>query len=324
MTSDVDLRYAAAVRRMETLLDVGTTNAPVEVDFRWPDFLIIGAQKAGTTWLHRNLDYHPLVWFPPIKEVNFFSEKYVPNASRWEYLARKSQVELVRSYYERLIENSGPYRDIYRIDGKIKALDMLTAEEISDKWYGKIFSFAGPHMIAGESSPDYAVLPRAAIANIVRNNPAIKIILFVRDPIDRLWSHVKMAQASGDLPEGTENLIRHLDDRNNWRIFDGRSNYPAIINNWFAYVPPQNVLVKSFDDISQSPLAAIESVCNFLNIPFDRDFFSSYGDKVGEGKKMDIDPEVYSLAKERMKYIYENFVQMYPGIVAPWISRHYF
>lgn len=48
-----------------------------------PDFLCIGAQKAGTTWLYRNLQAHPQVWFPPAaegepayyaKESHFFSD----------------------------------------------------------------------------------------------------------------------------------------------------------------------------------------------------------------------------------------------------------
>jgi hypothetical protein len=37
-----------------------------------PDFLIIGAQKSGTTWLDRNLRLHPDLWLPPEKELHFF------------------------------------------------------------------------------------------------------------------------------------------------------------------------------------------------------------------------------------------------------------
>jgi hypothetical protein len=41
----------------------------------YPDFLGIGAQKAGTTWLGRNLEAHPEVWMPRVKEVHYFDEK---------------------------------------------------------------------------------------------------------------------------------------------------------------------------------------------------------------------------------------------------------
>lgn len=49
-----------------------------------PDFLIIGAMKAGTTALFRYLDEHPQVWMPPDKELHFFVESQNwPRGVRW-------------------------------------------------------------------------------------------------------------------------------------------------------------------------------------------------------------------------------------------------
>ena len=41
----------------------------------YPDFLVVGAQKAGTTWLYRSLRTHPQVWMPREKELHYFDEK---------------------------------------------------------------------------------------------------------------------------------------------------------------------------------------------------------------------------------------------------------
>ena len=41
-----------------------------------PDFLGIGAQKAGSTWLHTNLKAHPGIWLPPVKEIHYFNHSY--------------------------------------------------------------------------------------------------------------------------------------------------------------------------------------------------------------------------------------------------------
>src|SRR5438067_11210494 len=38
-----------------------------------PDFLCIGAQKAGTSWLYRQLTEHPDFWMPPVKELHYFN-----------------------------------------------------------------------------------------------------------------------------------------------------------------------------------------------------------------------------------------------------------
>ncbi len=40
-----------------------------------PDFVGIGAQRAGTSWLYHALNAHPEI-FLPLKEVHFFDEKY--------------------------------------------------------------------------------------------------------------------------------------------------------------------------------------------------------------------------------------------------------
>ena len=46
-----------------------------------PHFIGIGAQKAGTTWLYRNLQEHPEVWLPPEKELHYFDEKRIARRS---------------------------------------------------------------------------------------------------------------------------------------------------------------------------------------------------------------------------------------------------
>jgi len=47
-----------------------------------PDFLILGAQKAGTTALYAYLRWHPQVTGPSFKEVSFFDRHY-PRGERW-------------------------------------------------------------------------------------------------------------------------------------------------------------------------------------------------------------------------------------------------
>lgn len=51
---------------------------------RLPDFLIIGAQKAGTTSLHAWLADHPCVHVPAVKELHFFDHR--PHGELSDYL----------------------------------------------------------------------------------------------------------------------------------------------------------------------------------------------------------------------------------------------
>jgi hypothetical protein len=41
----------------------------------YPNFIGIGAQKSGTTWLSRNLGLHPEIWIPSVKEVHYFDDR---------------------------------------------------------------------------------------------------------------------------------------------------------------------------------------------------------------------------------------------------------
>lgn len=47
-----------------------------------PDFIIVGAQKAGTTSLHHYLQQHPLILAPSSKEVHYFDYGY-PKGESW-------------------------------------------------------------------------------------------------------------------------------------------------------------------------------------------------------------------------------------------------
>jgi len=39
-----------------------------------PDFLCVGAQKGGTSWLYQQLESHPGFWMPPVKELHYFDK----------------------------------------------------------------------------------------------------------------------------------------------------------------------------------------------------------------------------------------------------------
>jgi len=40
-------------------------------------FLSVGAMKAGTTWLYKQLQYHPEIYFTPEKEIHYFANKHL-------------------------------------------------------------------------------------------------------------------------------------------------------------------------------------------------------------------------------------------------------
>lgn len=131
---------------------------------RRPGFLVIGAQKCGTSWLHRHLSAHPDLWMPPGKELEFFS-------------------------YTRHLRASGldAYRAAFapagqRLAGEATASYFWTGSD--DPWCRLPAGF----------EPDVPASVRRHLG------PGLKLIVSLRDPVQRAlsaWAHYVM---HGEIP----------------------------------------------------------------------------------------------------------------------------
>ncbi|OGT83573.1 MAG: hypothetical protein A3H91_02535 [Gammaproteobacteria bacterium RIFCSPLOWO2_02_FULL_61_13] len=67
-----------------------------------PDFLCIGAQKAGTTWLYENLRRHPEIFLPHRKELHYFDWGYSRHiniyAKNFENVSGKIKGDITPAY----------------------------------------------------------------------------------------------------------------------------------------------------------------------------------------------------------------------------------
>jgi hypothetical protein len=69
-----------------------------------PNFICIGAQRAGTTWLYENLKKHPEVFLPDIKELRFFNYNYDKGLNEYskffsKVMNEKAIGEITPDYY---------------------------------------------------------------------------------------------------------------------------------------------------------------------------------------------------------------------------------
>ncbi|MEL6539123.1 MAG: sulfotransferase [Bacteroidota bacterium] len=142
-----------------------------------PDFICIGAQKAGTTWLHHQLNQHPEVWMPPVKELHFFDQQDV--SRRIYLLFRKGRRK--RTTINQL-------RRVVRGDEPRWMLTYLFTKRTPSN-YTKLF-YPQEYQISGECTPAYARLELEAVAKIAQLEPQPKIIYLLRNPVDRAWSQV--------------------------------------------------------------------------------------------------------------------------------------
>jgi hypothetical protein len=184
---------------------------------RGPDFLGIGAQKAGTTWLHANLRNHPDLWLPPIKELHYFDEIHDVSVRAWSrpQRQRKSR-EILNWYIESVPASEWDLRFIATVSE-------IAVGELDDEWYRKIFRLAALTQICGEVCPDYLLLPDAGIAHLCRVAPDARVIVCLRDPIERNWSHARMMAKAQNVQEPAQIGSLSLGEK----VFE-RSDYPPI------------------------------------------------------------------------------------------------
>jgi sulfotransferase family protein len=201
-----------------------------------PDFLVAGVPKAGTTALHAALARHPQLYLSPVKEPKYFLSDGPPPLRGGPGDAQTYQEHVWRrAEYERLFEP------------------------------------APPGALRGEATPFY-LHDRAAHKRIHRLVPNVKIILLLRDPVDRAHSNWTHLWTAGLEREADFLTACRLQDRRKaagwapfWHYLDlGR--YGAQLRHLYRYFDRDQVLLMRYMELHRSPAAALDRVCAFLGV----------------------------------------------------------
>lgn len=188
-----------------------------------PNFLIIGAQKAGTTSLYYYLNQHPQIYMSYVKEPRFFAPEFYTAPNKVRPPKRKSP---------------------------------LTWEE-----YCYLFKDVSNEIAIGEASTDYLHLSKAP-ERIKKTIPEVKLIVILRNPVERAFSaycyqvrdgyeNLSFAEAIKEEEKGTRDykklgfyysqLKRYYDifDRSQIKIYlneDLNSNPDLVLQDIFRFL----------------------------------------------------------------------------------------
>jgi hypothetical protein len=207
---------------------------------RWPDFLIVGAPKAGTTALHRALAQHPELFLSPVKEPKYFlTGGRRPRPGQGPGDAHSAQ------------------EWVWRVEE-----------------YRSLFAPAHDRALVGESTPLY-LSDAAAMERIRRTVPDAKLIVVLRDPVDRAYSNWMHLWVDGLEPEGDFLTAFRLEDARRaagWAPFwhyRTLGQYGQQLQHVRSLFPAEQVLVLRYRDLVDDPVWAFGTVWAFLGVsPF--------------------------------------------------------
>jgi hypothetical protein len=204
---------------------------------RFPDFLIIGAPKAGTTALHAALVQHPQLRLSTPKEPKYFMCGDAPPPlyvgpgdahSRREWVWRRDE-------------------------------------------YTQLFADVPKNCLAGESTPFY-LYDVDAQRRIKATIPHVKLIAVLRDPVDRAysnWMHlwVDGLEPVADFVEACRRERKRIDA--GWAPFwryTGLGKYGEQLSRLYDQFPEDQILVTRYRDLVDNPREALDTVCRFLGV----------------------------------------------------------
>lgn len=235
---------------------------------RKPDFLGIGAQKAGTTWLSQMLSQHPDIWTPPFKEVQFFNHQFVEEHRKWLPWHFKRGKQNIEKRFQTRGEDMP--------DDMRRYLDRITREPMfNNHWYKLVFAPTpqGSHGI--DVTPEYSTLPEEGVKFVADFLPKAKFIYIIRHPVDRAISQMKMnLTRARRKPTSVEDWLTEVEDP---VLFD-RGDYQTYVPRWNAHFGADRLLYLPFGMIARDPIGFLRRVEGFLGLaPFD---YRNAGSKV--------------------------------------------
>jgi hypothetical protein len=204
-----------------------------------PDFIVIGAPKAGTTALHAALVRHPELYLSTPKEPKYF---------------------LTGGQRPRRIHHRGP-GDAHSAQEWVWRRDR----------YEQLFAAAPPGVLTGESTPFY-LWQRDAHRRIAAAAPEARLIAIVRDPVDRAYSNWTHLRSDGLEPEADFERACELEPERArqgwapfWRYLElGR--YGEQLAHLFEHVPREQVHVLRYRQLIDEPARTLDGVCTFLGV----------------------------------------------------------
>jgi len=194
-------------------------------------------------------------------KVDFFIVG-VPKAgttSLYHYLSEHPQVEMSSQkepdyFSDKAINEQG----MYYVKNRINTLDKYESLFVQKE-----------SVVYGEASVSYLFYENVA-EDIKKYNPNAKIIIMLRNPIERAFSHYLMDYRLGLISDSFENIIakksKHKKSHLFYQQYIEASKYATQIQRYLDFFEKENILFIDYEDFKKNVSKTVGKVYSFLNI----------------------------------------------------------
>ena len=274
-----------------------------------------GSVKAGTSWLYDYLRDHPETYFRTIKEMQYFDRlakgtlpgrirKLDQEIAKFEQELEAGQAKWV-PWVLRQIGDRAEYANVLRSGPEPTAgyLKYLTAG-------------ADDKLVAGEMTPEYGLLPVDRMQAVNALAPDVRWIFLMRDPVSRLWSHVRMLVRRAKVQDFAAACAVKFDEVLAGKAPDvvERGDYAAIHGRLVQAVAPEKRLAMFYEHLMS--VEGVARVTRFLGLS---DHPATLDRVVHEGVAVDMPEALQQRARDWLRPQYA-FVAATFGLPSEWES----
>jgi hypothetical protein len=268
----------------------------------FPDILCIGAQKAGTTWLYEVMKCHHEIEVPFIKEIHYFD-------NTWPETKLCRNIGLYRRFFDSKFYNKQWRRHLFIFVKHFirqRNLKMIPwgwhyfFNRRNDNWYGKLFLGSSSYSI--DITPTYGILEEEKVKHIKNLIPDAKIILIMRNPIDRSWSHARM-----QLLRRAKKSIKSIKNEEFIDFFNSErcllnSDYPRMIRIWEKYFKGQ-IHYDFYEEFLTNKENFLARIYNFIGVNT-----NSYIPPNLINKRVNFNPNKHEIPDELYQYLASKYI----------------
>jgi hypothetical protein len=284
-----------------------------------PDFIGIGAQRSGTSWLFNQLRGHPEFELPYMKEFHYFDRdrKYPStNFLAEKYFFKRITIVAFRKRmiadFKRAIRNKDNERFNWFLN--------FYLPNVSDSWY--LSQFSKMERLTGEYSPSYSILDIEDIYKMKNLMPDVKLVFLIRDPIERAWSSFRFNYSTNRIKKSLDykDIINYIESPEQ----ELRGNFLRTLHNYSNVFKSGQIVIGFYDAIIEQPHNLVNGITEFLGAKQRISETSNHLFlKKNTSPEMEIPEKVFDFLKDKYQSEISELSDIYKGYCIQWYLKYY-